>query len=272
MTVTVITGAASGMGRGCVDRLRGTADQLVAVDLVAPRIEGTVGMGCDVSDPAAVAELVESVRAMGPFRALAHAAGVSPTMADARRVLEVDLGGTALLLDAFEPLVGPGSSAVCFSSSAAYQVALQGIDEELQALVSEPRVPGFLDTAAQRFGNSGLAYAWAKRGVIAVAARAAVAWGRRGGRVNSLAPGLIDTPMGRQESEQQPMMKIMLDNTPLGRLGQPGEVADVVAFLLSDGASFITGIDVLVDGGMLQGLSALAAGRPTPQPPGPGAT
>ena len=162
--------------------------------------------------------------------------------------------GTALLLEAFEPLVEPGSAAVCFSSSSAYQVALGGIDAELQTLVSDPRAPGFLDAAVERLPDSGLAYAWAKRGVIAVAARAAVAWGRRGGRVNSLAPGLIDTPMGRQEAEQQPVMKLMLEKTPLERLGQPAEVAAVVAFLLSDSASFISGIDLLVDGGMLQGL------------------
>ena len=95
MTVTVITGAASGMGRVCVERLRGTTEHLVAVDLRAPDIEGVVGVACDVADPGAVGLLVEKVEGLGPFRALAHAAGVSPTMAAARRVLEVDLVGTA---------------------------------------------------------------------------------------------------------------------------------------------------------------------------------
>ena len=255
MTVTVITGAASGMGRLCVERLTAPR-RIISWPSTSRRhrSRGPSGIACDVSDPAAVTGLSEKVQELGPFRALVHAAGVSPTMADPRHVLEVDLVGTALLLDGFEALVEPGAAAVCFSSSSAYQLALQGVDAELQKLVSEPRTPGFLDAAAERFDDSGMAYAWAKRGVIAVAARAAVAWGRRGGRVNSLAPGLIDTPMGRQEAEQQPIMKVMLEKTPLGRLGRSEEVAAVVAFLLSDEASFISGIDVLVDGGMLQGL------------------
>jgi len=118
----------------------------------------------------------------------------------------------------------------------------------------------FLDRAAARFDDSGLAYAWAKRGVIRAAARAAVSWGRRGGRMNSLSPGLIDTGMGRQEFEAQPIMQVMLDNTPVGRLGQSEEVAALVAFLVSDDASFISGIDILIDGGGLEGLKALARG------------
>src|ERR1700691_4924663 len=104
MTVTVVTGAASGMGRQCVETLRGTADQLVAVDLEAPQIEGTMGIACDISDPEAVAALAAQVQSLGSFHALAHAAGVSPTMTHPRRILEIDLLGTALLLDAFEPL------------------------------------------------------------------------------------------------------------------------------------------------------------------------
>jgi NAD(P)-dependent dehydrogenase (short-subunit alcohol dehydrogenase family) len=255
MTVAVVTGAASGMGRDCVDVLRGLADVIVAVDLREPAIEGTVGAACDVSDPAAVDALAGRVGELGPLRALVHAAGISPTMADSRRVFEVDLVGTQLLLDAFEPLVVPGTAAVCFSSSSAYQVAPY-VDTETDALLDDVRAPDFLDRAAAAITDSGYAYALAKRGVIRAAGRAAVAWGRRGGRVNSLAPGLIDTPMGRQEFEQQPIMRQMLERTPVGRLGRPDEVAAVVGVLLSDDFSFVSGIDVLVDGGMVQGMAA----------------
>jgi NAD(P)-dependent dehydrogenase (short-subunit alcohol dehydrogenase family) len=258
MSVVVVTGAASGMGRECVESLRGLADVLVAVDLKAPDIAGTVGLACDVSDRVAVDALVARIKELGTFRALAHAAGISPMMADARRVFEVDLVGTQLLLDAFEDLVVPGSAAVCFTSVAAYQIA-PFVDAGQDALLDHPLAPDFLDQAASAITDSGHAYALAKRGVVRAVGRASVGWGRRGGRVNSVAPGLIDTPMGRLEFEKQPVMQQMLDGTPLGRLGQPGEVAAVAAFLLSDAASFVSGIDVLVDGSMLQG-TAVSAG------------
>ncbi len=221
MTTAVVTGAASGMGRACIESLRGLTDVVVAADLAAPEIDGTVGVACDVSDPAAVSALAESVRQLGPFRALAHAAGISPTMGDARRIFEVDLVGTQLLLDAFEELVVPGSAAVCFSSSAAYQVS-PFIDADQEALIGDPLAADFLDRAVGAVNDdSGFAYTLAKVGVIRAAGRAAVRWGRRGGRVNSVAPGLIDTPMGRQELAQQPVMQQMLERTPLGRLGDP---------------------------------------------------
>jgi NAD(P)-dependent dehydrogenase (short-subunit alcohol dehydrogenase family) len=253
VTAAVVTGAASGMGRACVEALRDLAEVIVAVDLEAPAIDGTVGFACDVADPAAIAALVDEVGRRGPLRALVHAAGISPSMGDARRVFDVDLVGTHRLLEAFEALVRPGSAGVCFSSSAAYQIA-PFVDPEHDLLIDDPGADDFLDRVTSVITDSGHAYALAKRGVIRAAGRAAVRWGRRGGRVNSVAPGLIDTPMGRMELEHQPVMRQMLERTPLGRLGQAAEVAAVVRYLVSEDASFVSGIDVLVDGGMLQGL------------------
>ena len=251
-TVAVVTGASSGMGRACVEVLRDTADHLVAVDLSVPDIDGTIGMACDIADPSAVGQLVGQVRELGSLRSLVHAAGISPSMGDARRVFEVDLVGTHHVVSEFEALVERGTAAVCFSSSAAYQIA-PFADPAHDRFLDVPGSSEFLDEITALISDSGHAYALAKRGVVRLVGRASVRWGSLGGRINSLAPGLIDTPMGQLELSKQPMMRDMLTRTPLGRLGDPREIASAVRYLLSDEASFVCGIDLLVDGGMVQG-------------------
>jgi NAD(P)-dependent dehydrogenase (short-subunit alcohol dehydrogenase family) len=92
--------------------------------------------------------------------------------------------------------------------------------------------------------------------VIRFAQREAVWFGRRGARICSVSPGIIDTPQGRQEAAAHDSMEGLVRMTPLGRRGQPQEAAAVTAFLLSDQASFVNGIDVPVDGGVAAAIRA----------------
>ncbi len=279
-SVGVVTGAGRGMGRACLSDLATRCDVVIAVDLDADAVEQaaaeTNGLDCeiiptraDVSDAAAVAALASTVDARGRFRALAHAAGISPTMADPRTIFTVDLVGTALFLEAFTPLVRPGSAAVCFASMASHILVPAG-DAEADPVLATPLEGDVFERMLAIVGpsldDSGLAYAWAKRGVQLVARRAAIAWGPKGGRVCSISPGIVDTPQGRQEAEQQPAMAMLEQLTPLRRTAQADELAAVVDFLLSDRASFLTGVDVLVDGGVVAALAEHGAGSEIPRP------
>jgi NAD(P)-dependent dehydrogenase (short-subunit alcohol dehydrogenase family) len=272
--VGVVTGAGRGMGLACARRVAGTVDTLVVVDRDEASL-GTVAadlgaqvdvvpMTIDVADRDAVARLGE-IAAPGALGPIVHAAGVSPTMAAWRQIFEVDLVGTALVIDALTPLVGPGTAAVCFASMAAHLVVPEGADAA-DAVLDDPLAPSFLDALASAIGpgieDPGAAYSWAKRGVQRLVRRVAVGWGRRGARICSVSPGMIDTPQGRQEAAAQPAMAVLLEHTPLGREGESDELAAVVSFLVSDDASFLTGTDVLVDGGVVAAMEALGGFSP----------
>ena len=167
-------------------------------------------------------------------------------MADWRTIVRVDLVGTAHIVDAFASQAREGSAAVCFASSAGHQIP---DDPAVAAIIDDPLAPDLLDRLAEHVDDSGIGYAWAKRGVIRLVQREAANWGARGARICSVSPGIIETPMGTQELAQQPFMTVMLEHTPLGRPGRPEEVAAVAVFCASDAASYITGTALLVDGG-----------------------
>jgi NAD(P)-dependent dehydrogenase (short-subunit alcohol dehydrogenase family) len=276
-TVGVVTGAGRGMGAACARRLTGTVDRLILVDLDAEALDEAVAgladakspdgaaetsfepLAADVTDRDGVARIASLARESGTLRAVAHAAGISPGMADWRRVLGVDLVGTALLLEELLPLAAPGTAVVCFASMAG-NFAPQPMDPAAAAALDAPLAPDFVDRLRAAVGadleNPGLAYTWAKAGVQRLARREAARWGAAGGRICSVSPGLIDTRQTQLESQSSSAIEGLFRQCALGRLGQPEEVAEVVGFLLSDAARYVTGVDLLVDGGVVAGTTA----------------
>ena len=211
----------------------------------------------DVTDRAGLTALASRVAELGTLRAVAHAAGISPTMADWRRIFAVDLVGTAALLEELRPLAASGTSIVCFASMA----ATLGVGEpqpEADAAIDQPLHPQLFERVHEALGaaveNPGMAYVWAKRGVRRLVQQEAVRLGPAAARICSVSPGIIDTPQGRQEAAEHQAMAMMVERTPLGREGRAEELAAVVVFLLSDEASFMSGVDVLVDGGVCVAL------------------
>ena len=255
-TIAIITGAAGGMGLPAAKRLAALGHALLLVDLHADRLEAAAGplrdtgaavetLAGDIADPAFPDRLLAALgdREIG---ALVHTAGLSPTMAEGPRIMEVNYFATERLVDALCPRMAQGACAVLISSCSAYMVRNPDVDAAIGRLVG-----GDKDAVAAMTGTSQGAYPISKRAVIALVAHRAAAFGARGARIASIAPGLIDTGMGRAEFAASPQTQVMLDKTPLQRLGEGDEIASVAVFLCGKDASFVTGCDIKVDGGVL---------------------
>lgn len=270
MTEVVVVTGIGGMGIACARRL-GPSRSLVIADFDADKLEREAALltgdgfavtpvQVDVSDRASVAQLAAAAGALGTLRTLVHTAGLSPTQASTERILDVDMLGTDYVLDAFAGLVTDGTVAVCIASMAGY---MGGLAPELEIALATVETDALLATIGPLDGiDSGYAYCIAKRANHLRIERAAATWGKRGGRVASISPGIISTPMGRLELEEghTEQMQAQLDMSAVPRIGTAEDIASAVEWLASPAASFVTGCDLRVDGGVTAAIHGLGVG------------
>lgn len=207
----------------------------------------------DVSSREAVYALVNAATGLGEVTGLIHAAGVSPSQASPETILKVDLYGTALVLDAFGEVVARGGACVVIASQSGHRLPPLTVEQN-KALATTP-VEELLDLPflqPDQVTDSLQAYQLSKRGNSLRVMAEAVRWGKRGARINTISPGIIMTPLARDEltGPRGEGYRRMIEVSAAGRAGTPDEVGTVGALLMGPDGGFITGSDFLMDGGV----------------------
>ncbi len=215
----------------------------------------------DVSSRESVRALAQAAAQLGTVVSVVNTAGLSPVQAPPAAILAVDLVGTALVFEEFRSVIAPGGAGLVISSMAGHMPP--PLDLETARLLGQTPADELLSLpvlSEQAVPNSGAAYAISKQANHARAQAAAVTWGERGARVNSLSPGIVLTPLARDEMSGPGAENYqrMIATSAAGRVGTTDEIAAAAAFLLGPDAGFITGTDLLIDGGV---IAALRAGR-----------
>ena len=207
----------------------------------------------DVSSRESVHALVQTATALGDVTGVIHAAGVSPSQATPEVILAVDLYGTALVLEEFGNIIAPGGSCVVIASQSGHRLgALTAQQDAALATTPADELRALPMLQPDQVADSLNAYQLAKRGNSLRVTAEAVRWGKRGARVNTISPGIIITPLARDEltGPRGESYRRMIELCPAGRAGTPDEVGTVGALLMSPDGAFITGSDFLMDGGV----------------------
>jgi NAD(P)-dependent dehydrogenase (short-subunit alcohol dehydrogenase family) len=197
--------------------------------------------------------LVETATGLGDVAGLIHAAGVSPTQAPPATILKVDLYGTALVLEEFGDVIARGGSGVVIASQSGHRLPPLTVEQN-KALATTPaeELLGLPFLQPDQVTDSLHAYQISKRGNSLRVMAEAVRWGKRGARVNTISPGIIMTPLAKDElgGPRGEGYRRMIGVSAAGRAGTPDEVGTVAALLMGPDGGFITGSDFLMDGGV----------------------
>jgi len=260
--VIVVIGAGS-IGQAIARRV-GTGKHVLLADLrqetadAAAKVMSDAGFvvsttTVDVSSRESVEALIAKAAGLGDVFGMIHAAGVSPSQAPPETILHVDLYGTALLLEQFGKVIVAGGAGVVIASQSGHRLHALTAEED-KALATTPveelmALPMLQPDVVTDPLN---AYQIAKRANSLRVKAEAVNWAKRGARVNTISPGIIMTPLANDElsGPRGEGYRRMIDLSPLGRAGTPDEVGTVGALLMGPDGGFITGSDILMDGGV----------------------
>jgi len=206
----------------------------------------------DISSKPSIQELIKSAKQEGEIALFINAAGVSPSQANIEEILKIDLYGTALLLEEFGKVIKKGGAGVIIASQSGHRMpALTPEQDKLLATTLSEQLLQLEITKKENIIDTLHAYQIAKRCNVKRVMAEAIHWGQRGARINSISPGIIMTPLALDElnGPRGDFYKNMFKQSPAGRPGIADEVANVAELLLSERGSFITGTDILIDGG-----------------------
>ena len=206
----------------------------------------------DLGDRASILATIAKAQEFGPVTMLVNAAGVSPSQASIEQILRVDLYGTSVILEEVGKVIAPGGVGVTISSQSGWRMpALTPEQDELLATTPTEELLKLDMLQPENIRDTLHAYQMAKRCNVKRVMAESVKWGERGARINSISPGIIVTPLAVDEfnGPRGDFYKNMFAKCPAGRPGAAAEVANVAELLMGAKGAFITGADVLIDGG-----------------------
>lgn len=206
----------------------------------------------DLSHRASIQAMIRKGQEFGDIKYLINGAGVSPSQASIETILKVDLYGTAVLLEEVGKVIVPGGAGVTISSQSGWRMPALTAEQDRALAMTDPEELLKLDLLQpENIRDTLHAYQLAKRCNEKRTMYEAVRWGKRGARINDVAPGIIVTPLAMDEfnGPRGDFYKNMFKNCPSGRPGTADEIATIGAFLLSDAATFVSGSTFLADGG-----------------------
>ena len=211
-----------------------------------------VPLEMDLSSKESICSMIAEGQKYGSIKVLVNAAGVSPSQASIKTILQVDLYGTAVLLEEVGKVICEGGVGVTISSQSGFRMpALTTEEDELLACTPVDELLELDILQEEHIKDTLHAYQIAKRCNEKRVMAQAVEWGKRGARLNAIAPGIIVTPLALDEFKgvRGDFYKNMFKNCPAGRPGTADEIANIAELLMSDRGSFITGSTFLADGG-----------------------